>query len=303
MKTRMLIPLTALVIMIPFWDNTFQIPTLFKQIEKSSSKEFSVLSYNVRMFDVYEWSNIKNSSKKIFTKINTINADIVVIQEFYAENGNGLLSESKIVSYMSKYPYKIIYYDSNNKIKGSGLAVFSKYPIEKSQFIPFKSSTNSSMSIDVKIQSKTIRLFNNHLESLRLSKEEVETVDSIPDSIEPKYIDKVKKIADKINNATSIRAKQVETLKNLIEKSPYPVVVCGDFNDTPISYAYNTIKGKLKDPFNEHGKWFGGTHNGLFFQPRIDYILHSETFESVDFITTKVFYSDHFPILAKFQFK
>lgn len=255
------------------------------------------------MFDVFNWSKIKDCSKKIFNTINSTNADVVVIQEFYSENGNGLLSESKIISYLRKYPFKKIFYDNGDKNKGSGLAVFSKYPIENGQFIPFKSSTNASMSIDVKIQSKTIRLFNNHLESLRLSKEEVETMDSIPNSIEPNYINRVKTIADKINSATSIRAKQVEKLKNLIAESPFPVIVCGDFNDTPISYAYNTVRGDLKDPFNEHGKWFGGTYNGFFFQPRIDYILHSQTFESIEFKTTKVNYSDHFPLYAKFLLK
>ena len=110
-----------------------------------------------------------------------------------------------------------------------------------------------------------------------------------------------KNIINKIKTASVKRSKQVDAVANHIESSPYPVIICGDFNDPPSSYTYNRISGDLKDAFVESGSGFGNTYNGLIPLLRIDYILHSPQIRSTDFKTVKQNLSDHFPITCKME--
>jgi endonuclease/exonuclease/phosphatase family metal-dependent hydrolase len=92
------------------------------------------------------------------------------------------------------------------------------------------------------------------------------------------------------------RAEQAATLKASISISPYPVIVCGDFNDPPGSFTYHTVSGGLKDSFVESGKGTANTYNGKLPSFRIDYILYSPVFKSYNFKVTNIDHSDHFPV-------
>ena len=107
-------------------------------------------------------------------------------------------------------------------------------------------------------------------------------------------------IGKRLKNSFSKRAVQVEAIKIHINKSPYPVILCGDFNDTPNSYAYHKLSNGLKDAFVEQGVGLGRSYNGNFPSLRIDYILYSPELNIHSFNTKNVKLSDHFPILAGF---
>jgi endonuclease/exonuclease/phosphatase family metal-dependent hydrolase len=111
--------------------------------------------------------------------------------------------------------------------------------------------------------------------------------------------DNYKNIYRKLANAYRIRAQQARLIALEIGKSPYPVIVCGDFNDTPTSFAYHRIAKNLEDSFIKSGKGTGNTYNNTLLPPiRIDYILHSKIFQSSAFSVLNAPYSDHFPIMA-----
>ena len=96
------------------------------------------------------------------------------------------------------------------------------------------------------------------------------------------------------------RAYQVDMLSEHIESSNYPVIVCGDFNDTPVSYTYRKLKSGLKDAFITAGTGLGTTYRGLVPYMRIDYIMHSGEFRAKHFQIRKVEWSDHYPVVTQF---
>lgn len=96
-----------------------------------------------------------------------------------------------------------------------------------------------------------------------------------------------------------MRAFQARKVADHIKKSPYPVIVCGDFNDTPVSYAYRKVKGELKDAFVEAGWGISNSYNGELPSFRIDYILHDKKFKAVNYSRDRVVYSDHFPVRCR----
>ena len=149
---------------------------------------------------------------------------------------------------------------------------------------------------DLLINSDTIRVYNCHLQSYRLREAEINTIDSIDFNNHPKTKEKLMVLSLKFKEALIKRAEQAATLRENINKSPYPVIVCGDFNDTPISFTYRTVKGDLKDSFTQSGKGTANTYNGKLPSFRIDYILYSPIFTSYNFKVSSINHSDHFPI-------
>ena len=100
------------------------------------------------------------------------------------------------------------------------------------------------------------------------------------------------------------RARQADSVAAILRESPYPVIVCGDFNDLPGSYAYTTIRGPLSDAYEDYGRPFGRTYNRLSPTLRIDNIFYDpETFRCIDFKTVPTTLSDHNPIVATFEIK
>jgi endonuclease/exonuclease/phosphatase family metal-dependent hydrolase len=97
------------------------------------------------------------------------------------------------------------------------------------------------------------------------------------------------------------RAIQVETVSGVIKSSPYPVVLCGDFNDTPVSYCYRLIDKQLDDTFVKKGKGIGQTHAQMLPLLRLDYIFHSNSMQTIEHKTIDKDYSDHFPVVTRIQ--
>ena len=183
-----------------------------------------------------------------------------------------------------------------NQEESHGLATFSKYPITSTKPLHFENTTNFSIQTDIDINGKHIRIFNNHLESIRLQKENYNFIDSLEFKNDQERRKGIYDIFSKLKHAFANRSYQAQTIGRHIKNSPFPAIVCGDFNDTPISYVYRTVKGDLKDSFIESGGGFGGTYNGNLPSFRIDFIFHDKSFESFNHKRIKVNYSDHYPI-------
>jgi endonuclease/exonuclease/phosphatase family metal-dependent hydrolase len=134
------------------------------------------------------------------------------------------------------------------------------------------------------------------LQSYRLREAEINTIDSIDFNNQPKTKEKLIELSLKFKTALIKRAEQAATLRAHIDECPYPVIVCGDFNDTPVSFTYRTVKGDLEDSFTQSGKGTANTYNGKLPSFRIDYIFYSPVFTSYNFEVSNLNHSDHFPI-------
>ncbi len=287
LKWHALFSFSILLLFTPYLQVSFSPINTTKKMD-AKVKQFNVLTYNVQLFNYYSKKNI------FFDYINNSGADVVCLQEYgWHKNEDKYLSKKDIITALRKiYPY---YHENIRERKNStfGIATFSKYPIVKKENIDYESIFNSSMYSDIKIGDDTIRLFNNHLESNKLTKEDKE---KLADSLDSETISYT---AGKLGKAAAIRAKQAEIIAGEIQKSPYKVLVCGDFNDTPISYVYQTIQNDLSDTFVGSGNGLGITFSEKLYRFRLDYILTDKNLHYSDYNINKIKHSDHYPVSCK----
>jgi endonuclease/exonuclease/phosphatase family metal-dependent hydrolase len=272
--------------------------------KKTNEKGIKLVSYNVKNFDLYNWHGNFKRRDSIISYLTDIQPDIICFQEYYNDKQNTYNTNDSLKRILH-LPY--VHYESLVKVNNLydfGMATLSKYPIIKQKkLFDIKRSTNNVMVSDIVKGKDTIRVFNCHLESIRLMKSNIETIGKIQDR---NYSDRdssaLHEIGRKLKKAFYIRATQADTLSMAIKNSPYPVIVCGDFNDIPLSYTYHTIKrhNDLVDAFRNAGHGMGGTYIGKLPSFRIDYILHSDKIRTWNFVTGKRVLSDHYPIYCEF---
>lgn len=272
---------------------------------KEDKVGMTLVSYNVRNFDLYNWRGNFKRRDSIIKYLTEIKPDIICFQEYYNDKVNTYNTNDSLKRILN-LPY--VHYESLIKVDNLydfGLATLSRYPIIR-QIKLFKSkrSTNNVMVTDVIVHGDTIRIFNCHLESFHLEKSNFTTIGKIQsheysenDSTE------LNNLLGKFKKATIKRSGQSDTLSDAIKNSPYPVIVCGDFNEIECSYTYHKIKthNNLIDAFRESGRGLGGTFIGKLPSFRIDYILHSQKISTWNFVTGKRKLSDHFAIYCKFD--
>lgn len=271
---------------------------------KATDKEqvIKLMSFNTRMFDFYQWTGSKKTNEDVFDFIRKENPDIVCFQEFFSYDNENQFAEHHVLARLNQFPYHHIEYKLINKSgKRFGQATFSKYPIVAKKQLSFPNTSNFSIQTDIKVKDQTVRVFNNHLESVRLKAQHYNFIDSINLKSEKEATAGLVEIFYKLRRSLKQRATQSETIALHIKNSPYPVFVCGDFNDTPISYVYKTMRGSLKDSFIEAGSGLQGTYNGKLPSFRIDFIFHDPKFETYQFNTFKKNFSDHYPIMASIK--
>ncbi|MCF8365359.1 MAG: endonuclease/exonuclease/phosphatase family protein [Bacteroidales bacterium] len=263
-----------------------------------------VISYNVRLFDQFKWTGNQNyfTRNSIFEFVNSEQADVVCFQEFFHGTEKYFPTIDPFLDKSETKNYHVDYVLTRGDNKHFGLATFTRYPIVGKGNLRFENSTaNSGIYTDIVFQSDTIRVFNVHLESIKLSKADHQLLSDVIDPGAATPSSGIRVILSKLSRATKKRAEQAEIVGRYIAASPYPVIVCGDFNDTPLSYVYRTVSQGLNDAFLEIGSGIGASYADDVPFLRIDYILHSETLEPFRFKKHDVKYSDHFPLSCYFK--
>ena len=262
----------------------------YKFSEKNLPKseyDFTVMSYNVRLFNLFEWINTKDVPQKIQSFINKQNPDILCIQEFSS-------SSDKIDLRVYKYEYIL---KLGNKIK-TAQAIFSKFPIVNSGDILFPNSNNNAIFADIKKGNDTIRIYNIHLESLKISPD----VTEINNDVNEIDQSKTEKITKQISRAFEAQQIQSDLIKAHKESCKYPILICGDMNNSAYSYVYRNIRGKLNDAFEEAGQYFGQTFNFKYYPARIDYIFVDKKIKVKSFSNfSEIKLSDHSPIMTRLE--
>lgn len=261
------------------------------------------MSFNVRGFNQYNWLQDFPVRDSILNFINNEDVDLLCFQDYYTYEGKPLLSRNYIKSRLQTLPYSHLNFTSHSNPNANfGVATYSRYPIIKKGCINFSKSVNSCIYSDIVLNNDTIRLYNVHFESIGLRKSQNSFTDSLFYKLVHRQFDEVKEITNRLKSAFIKRAEQVDQVSWHISQSPYKVIVCGDFNDTPVSYTYQKVRGNLDDAFLVSGEGVGNTYQGNFPSFRIDYIFHSRKLKSFNYQTQKVNLSDHFPVSCNFQF-
>lgn len=261
------------------------------------SKPIKILTYNVNLFRLYSWADTPPTFEKIAQAIRETDADIVCLQEFTTTSGR--FDERKIRKLFP--PHAKIYYTLHQGDLNLGLAIFSRFPILESGLIAFPNSYNASMFADICCDQDTLRVYNNHLQSFRLHRKNIAFIRSPHFSINEDFWSEIQDVLHKLSPTLKKQAQQVATVAQHRTHSPYPVLLCGDFNTTPYTYTYAQMKSELTDAFETLRSGTGATFSSFFPPMRIDYMLHSSTICPTDCRVLRLPYSDHFPLLLSFH--
>lgn len=230
----------------------------------------------------------------IASQISKTSPDIVCLQEVRLEN-IGLVDKV-----FPGYKYRTYHLPGTKKGKRNGNMILSKYEIINGGVLKFKHSTNLSLYADIVIKQDTVRVYNNHLESYAISPTALIKRIREKRSKSEDLAEEIINVHTKVKNTVIRRSRQVSSVLENIHKSPYPAIICGDFNDTPMSFTYHKLSYGSKDTFKECGKGFSATYSMLWPLLRIDYVFIPKSFTGISHKTLKQKYSDHYPVIAEF---
>ena len=256
----------------------------------SDNTDIKVLSYNVRHFSGDGAANGKENAQRIISFLEEQNADIICLQESRLRKNN-IFNLSKTVMELKN----ISHYQFASSSSTFGSVTMTRFPIINMGEIRFEHSRNITIFTDMLIGQDTVRVYNVHLQSYHIDPKNYTVLENI-EIQEEKNRAVFRKVAGQMKEAFQMRARQVGEIRQHIENCSYKVLVCGDFNDTPVSYSYHTLSKNLVDAFVNSGRGIGRTYVGELPSFRIDYILHSKSFESFNYETREFKYSDHLPI-------
>jgi endonuclease/exonuclease/phosphatase family metal-dependent hydrolase len=305
-----LLSLAALVI---GWQNihtflAFDMGSAFKQEKQPGS--FRVLTWNVRSWDEFVNSKKGNSAhrKKMMEFLQQQDADILCFQEFFVSNSPQDLTES--IPYIQKQLNMPYYFFSKDYHRydwtyESGVIIFSKYPITNTLRLKYGGkdtvrATESLVAADISINGMTARIFTTHLQSVLFQNKDFHNIEIIK-NVEDSILQASKSIVKKLRRAYSFRSAQADLVREQLDQSPYPAIICGDFNDVPNSYTYFHIRGDKQDAFIKKGFGIGRTYVNLSPTLRIDYILADQQFSVLQCKRFNLPYSDHHPVVADFR--
>ena len=263
-----------------------------------------IMTWNVAQFNIMEDKNHPDIKRQMFELINGYQPDIACFQEMVAEDST-VKNHGHMDVFLQKLNFKNYFYSYNSKedfwgYAHFGIIIFSKYPIINKQTVGFYPNDYNSIFqyVDIVKGEDTIRVFNIHLQSLRFSKSNLKYIDKPTVEDENAAIKESKNIISKFKKGFLKRQVQADRIRAEIDKSPYPVIVTGDFNDVPNSYAYYTIGKGLNNAFVEKGSGLGRTFSGISPVLRIDNIFVDKKMDVLQFNLVKKKLSDHFPIMA-----
>lgn len=265
---------------------------------RQPQESIELLTYNVQGFPGER--NKDASEHPLLDYIANTDADIVCLQEYLvSKTGQSILAQSDVNRILNQYPYRsVIGLESSGKYHTFGLACFSKYPIEETHEVKFASSYNGAAVYTININGKRYTVANVHLESNSISADDKKLYNDFLQNSDSVGIEQVaSNIRTRLGRAFRIRAQQVEKVRQYIDQQKTDgTIICGDFNDTPISYAYHRMRKGLKDAYVSTAFGPGITYHEDFFLFRIDHIMHSENIKAFRTSRDKVKYSDHYPL-------
>lgn len=245
--------------------------------------DVSLMSYNICQMTLRD----SCSREGIAGYVEAFDGDFVCLQEF----PKGESAYALFPSYVERWRH-------------GDAAILSRRPFASRGSVSFpKGCSASCVYADIVLPKDTVRVYCVHLESYRLGRKEQKIYRELTGGTSDDISQGVKAILGRLVAANKNRAREAAIIKRHMRESPHPVVICGDFNDTPLSYPYHLLHQDLRDSFVEKGRGLGNTYIGEFPSFRIDHILHDAALETVSYLRDTVLYSDHYAIQAKMKLK
>lgn len=248
----------------------------------------TVMTYNVRNFFASDGTCSRDS---LLAWVRGVAPDILCMQEFTPSTGGG--TRELIDSLLAGY-------HSTPADPRTGCVVYSRYPILRWGYVADTSAIRSLWA-DLSLTGDTLRVYTNHLHSTQITSADDEFLSPDRFLSDTAREEKMRSIVRRFRDNCIARAAQADTVARAMAQSPYPRIVCGDFNDTPMSSVYHTMSHGVVDAFSEAGKGYSSTYRGFSNMLRIDFVLLSPRYEVLFYDTPDVDYSDHRPVVVKFR--
>lgn len=247
-----------------------------KYVERNFTK---VVTYNI--------ANGNNS--ELVDYVRSLRPDIVCLQEYLTD------ADEKWRALGDEYRSTIS--DGND----FSCEIFTKYRIVRQGEID-SLGRYTAVWADLRIADDTVRIVSLHLQSTSIHPEDTQFIQHHEYIYDTDRENKLRSIVSRLAENTRKRAVQVEQIRRFIDGTPYKTIVCGDFNDVPLSYAYHSIAKGLDDTFSKAGDGYSHTFDGYFRLLRIDYTLVSPEIETISYESTdSVAYSDHYPVVTRLK--
>ena len=278
----MLIPIITIACCIPYIGTMWQ----FRSIDKSADAQpgIKVATYNVFMFN-RETSGFM--AQDILAEMRRQNVDVLCMQEYNDVSGDKKNSDS----YKEYFPHMVVGRED--------MVIYSRYPIKGSKKILFEDTNNSAMWADIDVKGERIRVFNIHLETTGINRTLHKAGKLQAQGFDVDSNRLFEAVFGNYMLGMMFRSGQAVMVANEVRASENPVILCGDFNDVPYSYVYNTVLGNMVDGFKECGSGWAQTYRASKKPVRIDYIFHDEALKGLSYYKSELTYSDHYPVFMK----
>lgn len=269
------------------------------EVPKSSGDIIRIMTWNVHEFRSFNSDNYSGKGVRLqmLDIIRKEQPDILCLQEYYSKR-KGESNMRKAITEILQSSHYYLHEDFGNEWESRGMAFFSKLPLSDTGHISFPNAMggNEAVYADFKFKKKKFRVYNIHLQSISFQPEDYEYIKNVKEINTD--VESSKRIGGRLKNAFIKRSEQVKLLREHIRNCSNPVIIAGDFNDTPTSYAVNQLGKEMYNTFREKGSGFGITYNGDFPNFQIDYILVSKAFKVKSYLTVPKKLSDHYPVIS-----
>ena len=275
-----LMPLITLLCCIPYIGTLFQ----FGAVDENADVKpgIKIATYNVARFSGETTGFI---AQDILSEMKRQKVDVVCFQEYNDYSGDKKNSES----YKDYFPYS-----AGNK----DMVIYSRFPIIDQKNIDFDQTNNSAMWVEVNVNNNVYRIYNAHMETTGINSTLHRAAKMAKNGAEVDGNGIINAIYGNYTIGMITRSGQANVLAMDMMESKVPIIVCGDFNDVPYSYVYNTMLGDKIDGFKECGSGFMYTYRGGKKKVRIDYIFHDKNLKGLSYYK-KDLSSDHYPVFMR----
>lgn len=264
-------------------------------VPKSSQNFVRVMTYNVHSFKQFGDKNDQFTKDQILDIIRKEQPDVLCFQEFFSRK-KGDYNFSKLIREILQSEHYYFVPSLKNEYEAIGMAIFSKLPILERGTIPFDDVIgNGALFVDVRFKGHPFRIYNVHFQSISFQPEDYKYLKEVTKEIDTD-VKSSRRIGSRLKQAFLKRSTQVSQVRAHAERAKVPYLVAGDFNDTPVSFAVNTMADGMKNSFQKKGSGFGITYNGDFPNFQIDYIFVSKEFDIKNYLIIDKKLSDHYPV-------